>query len=54
MNIKDDNYNKIKSIEALENNFTYLSKTKDRTKNLIDDILIKIYGKKKINEWVKL
>ncbi len=47
LNIKDGNFNKISSIEALENNFTYLGKTKDRTKNLIDDILIKIYGKKK-------
>jgi hypothetical protein len=47
LNIEDDNYNKINSIEALENNFTYLSKTKDRTRNLIDDILIKIYDEKK-------
>ena len=46
LNIKNGNYNKINSIEALENNFTYLGKTKYRTKNLIDDILIKIYGKK--------
>ena len=46
LNIKNGNYDKKNSIESLENNFTYLGKTKDRTKNLIDDILIKNYGKK--------
>lgn len=46
LSIKNVNNDKINSIKALENNFTYLGKTKDRTKNLIDDILIKIYGKK--------
>ena len=46
LNIKNGNYDKKNSIESLENNFTYLGRTKDRTKNLIDDILIKNYGKK--------